>query len=453
MKTLNRKIKPDSAAEVDYKFPSIEHFKISNGINIYLLERTELPIVRIITQCDCGSSYDPLEKKGLARLVTKCLDEGAGEFDSLQLEEEFDILGTQFSIDSDDDSITLNLLTLSENIDRSIYLLSLILQSPHLKEENFNREKRKTLTQLLQIKDNAEYIANRVFYKMVFGQESFYSHPSLGYDYTVKNISVEDIKDFYNHNFFPDTTSIIIVGDISKIKLTTHLEKYFSSWRSIYKDIRRIYSEKRITQKYFFVDKKEASQTEIRIGHSTGLFNYSGYFKKMILNTAFGGQFSSRLNSNLRERNGYTYGISSSNTYLKHSGKISIGTSVATEITRKAVDEIFNEIEKIRKGLTADEFAFAKSYLIKKYPLDYETNSSIAGRISSKLILNFPDDHFENYLQRLNDVDLNDVNSSASDFINPKNCIVVLVGDKAAIKKQFNDKELIELDYNGFEIH
>lgn len=453
MTFLNRNIKPGSTAQINYKFPSIENFTLSNGIKVYFLQRTDLPIVRIITQCECGSSCDPIEKKGLARLLSNCLDEGAGEFDALQLEEEFDLLGTQFNIDADDDIILFNLLALSDKIDRSLYLLSLILQSPHLNEKDFEREKRKTLTRLIQIKDNAEYIANRVFYQKIFGEKSFYAHPTLGYDFTVKNIFNEDVRSFYEQNFLPETTSIIAVGDISKQELTNQLEQYLSAWHSDHTFTERFYSGKKNPRKFYFVNKEGAVQTEIRIGHTTDTLNYSDYFKKMILNTAFGGQFSSRLNSNLREKNGFTYGISSSVSYLKFAGKISISTSVSTEITRKAVDEIFIEMEKIRDGLTNEEFTFAKSYLIKKYPLDYETNTSLAGRISSKLVLNLPDDHFENYLQKLSNVKFDEVNAISVDFIDPAESVVVLVGDKEEIKKQFDDKDLIELDHNGFEIH
>lgn len=449
MTFINRNIKPEATPELDYEFPSFQKFTLSNGINVFLLQRNELPIVRIIAQIDSGSAHDPLEKKGLARLLSNCIDEGAGEFDALQLEEEFDMLGTQFNIDCSDDITSFNILTLTENIDRSIYLLSLILLSPHLSEQNFEREKRKVLTRLIQVKDNAEYIANRNFYQKIFGEQSFYAHPSLGYDYTVKEISNNDLLHFYKQYYLPNNLSMIIVGNISKEQLVNNLEKYFVNWKSTSHIKQENYSEAVTSQSYYFVNKKDAVQTEIRIGHSTRQLVYDNFFKKIFLNTAFGGYFASRLNKNLRERNGYTYGVSSSNLYLKYSSKISIAASVSSEVTRKAVDEIFYEINKLKYGLNAEEFESVKSYHIKKYPLDYETISSLANRISFKLQLNLPDDYFASYINKIKDTTLGEVNSIADQFIDETKCVAVLVGSKEIITEQFADKNLIELNYNG----
>ncbi|MBK7378503.1 MAG: insulinase family protein [Ignavibacteriales bacterium] len=449
MTFINRNLKPEANAEIDYEFPSFQKFTLPNGIKVFLLQRNELPIVRIIAQIDSGSAHDPLEKKGLARLLSNCIDEGAGEFDALQIEEEFDILGTQFHIDCSDDITSFNILTLTENIDRSLYLLSLILLSPRLSEQNFEREKRKVLTRLIQVKDNAEYIANRIFYQKIFGEQSFYAHPSLGYDYTVKEISNNDLLNFYKHYYLPNNLSMIIVGNISKEQLVNNLEKYFVNWKSTSHIKQENYSEAVTSQSYYFVNKKDAVQTEIRIGHSTGQLVYDNFFKKIFLNTAFGGYFASRLNKNLRERNGYTYGVSSSNLYLKYSSKISIAASVSSEVTRKAVDEIFYEINKLKYGLNVEEFESVKSYHIKKYPLDYETISSLANRISFKLQLNLPDDYFASYINKIKDTTLGEVNSIADQFIDETKCVAVLVGSKEIITEQFADKNLIELNYNG----
>lgn len=452
MNFINRKIKPEAAAELEYEFPSIQEFVQPNGIKLFLLPRNELPIVRIIAQLDFGSSYDPFEKKGLAKLLSKCIDEGAGEFDAFQLEEEFDILGTQFHIDCTDDITTFNILTLTENIDRSIYLLSLILQSPHFSEQNFEREKRKTLTQLIQVKANAEYIASRVFYQKIFGEKSFYAHPSLGYDYTVKEITNSDLLNAYQQYFAPQNLSVIVVGNFSKENFLNDFGKYFAKWESTSHIKQAQHIEAVTSQSYYFVNKKDAAQTEIRIGHSTGKLDYDNFFKIIFLDTAFGGYFASRLNKNLRERNGYTYGISSSNLNLKYSGKISVGTSVSSEVTRQAVDEIFFEINKIKFGITAEEFESVKSYNIKKYPLSYETVSSLANRISFKLQLNLPDDYFNICLNKIKDTTFEEVNAFADKFIDESKCVVVLVGSKEVLKEQFADKNLIELDYNGLVI-
>jgi zinc protease len=185
-------------------------------------------------------------------------------------------------------------------------------------------------------------------------------------------------------------------------------------------------------------------QTEIRTGHLSSKRNEKDFLQKQIINLVLGGQFSSRLNLNLREKHGYTYGVHSRFNYFKEAGYFAVSTSVDIENTANALREIFSEINMIKEGITEEELRFTKSSLTKRFPSNFETYGQIASNISSKIIHNLPDDYFETYIQRVNSVSLEEVNKITVGSIYPDELITVLVGDSKKIIKQISKEEFGE---------
>jgi zinc protease len=204
-------------------------------------------------------------------------------------------------------------------------------------------------------------------------------------------------------------------------------------------------------QKNFIINKKDAVQTEIRTGHVSNKRSEKDFFQKQIMNLALGGQFSSRLNLNLREKNGYTYGVHSRFNYLKEAAYFEVSTSVDVENTVNALREIYSEINKIKGGITEEELAFAKSSLTKRFPANFETYQQISSNISSKIIHNLPDDYFETYINKVNSVSLDSVIKTVIDSIHPGELITVLVGDSKKILGQITDDEFGEIVVLDFE--
>ncbi len=447
---LNRSNKPKPGNKINFDPPHFHKFKLNNGLEIYFIPKTELPIVRINLVLNCGSRYDPVNLKGLTNLVSMCIDEGAGEYNALQLSDEIDLIGAHFSVYSDDDSIYITLQVLSEHFDKGFELFKKVLLSPHFNEKDFEREKRKVLTRIIQFRDEPEYIANTVFEFLLFGKDDPYASPIPGFDSTVNTISNNDLKNYYSSYFGAENAAIVVVGNTNENKLRSSLNIFSDEWNNNVKQM-DFQSELRLSgKKLYIVDKKDSVQTEIRIGHLTSKRNEEDYYNKLMFNLVLGGQFTSRINLNLREKHGYTYGASSRFNYYMDAGIFNVSTSVGIENTKNALNEIFSELEKIKNGVSEEELQFAKSSVIRKFPANFESYGQVASNFVGKIIYGLSDNYFETYIDNINNIKLPDVNEAADKSIFPGSLLTVLVGDYKKISGQLKaDKygEIIKIDY------
>lgn len=449
---LNRTVKPEASTEISFVLPEIETFKLKNALEVVLVKRENLPIIRFNLVVNAGSKTDPVGKKGLANLFAMMIDEGAGDYNGLELMDEFDIIGSNFDTNCNNDGIYLGLRTLTENLDRSLELFSQVIKHPHFDDVSFAREKRKVLIRLLQLKDDTEEIASSVFEYLVFGESDPYAFPVNGYESDVNNIKLDDIKKFYSTYFYPNNCALIIVGDVDRIEIEHKLNAVLNEWEP--KVLKFEEPEYKLEEHkgVYIVHKPDAVQSEIRIGHISAKRNKHDFFQRTLLNTILGGQFSSRINLNLREAKGYTYGAFSRFNYYKDGAYFYVTTSVSVENTVNAVNEIFNELNKIKHGVTEDELEFAKRSTIRKYPSNFETNRQIAFNLTTKYLYNLPDDYFLTYPDHIRDTSIDSVNNAAVEHILPKDAIIVLAGNKEKIipllqENGFN--EFKELNYTG----
>jgi zinc protease len=435
---VKRDKRPETGSAIKFSLPRHIKHSLKNGVEIYLVKKTDLPIARINLIINSGSKFDPKSKYGLSNLTAMCIDEGAGELDALQLSDEFDYLGAHFSVHSDSDITILSLQTLSENFNTALNLLSSVILSPHFKESDFLREKRKVQTRIEQLKDEPDYIANSAFELFLFGKQNPYAYPVIGIRDALNGIEISDVIEFYKSFLNPQNTSIVAVGNFEDEKIIPRIESTFQDWINGNNFSMEFPTERKKDHKIYVIHKQDSVQTEIRIGHLSEIRNDKDYFQKQLLNLIFGGQFSSRLNLNLREKHGYTYGISSRFNYFKNDAYFSVSTSVNTENTLGAIDEILNELRKVREGITEEELAFAKLSISRRFPLNFETYSQIASNFSSKIIHNLADDYFETFLSKILNVEIEDVNTVAAKSIVPDSALIVLCGDEKKIMGQIN---------------
>ncbi len=449
---IKRSIKPSPSNEINFSLPEIEKFKLDNELEVFFINKSKLPIIQMNLIINAGSVFDENEKKGLSNLFSMTVDEGAGKYNSLELSDEFETIGSHFNVSSSEDHVYFSLQTLTENFERSLELLSLVITSPHLDEKDFLREQRKIITRLLQQQDEPDEIADLVFEYCVFGKTNPYAFPITGYESSVQNISISDIRNFYSKYILPNNSSLIVVGNIGKEELQENLNKYFHKWKSKNISQELIFPLMPNKKNIFLVDKKNSVQSEIRVGHISTKRKDNDYFPKLILNTILGGQFTSRINLNLREKKGYTYGAHSRFNYLKECGNFYITTSVASENTANAVKEIFNELDGIRKGVTPEELEFAKLSLIRKFPSNFETYKQIASNLIVSVIHSLPEDYFNTYIKNIKEVTIEEVNSAAEKYILPDDSIIVIVGSKDILEKQLfeiNGVKVTEVDFKG----
>jgi zinc protease len=448
---IDRNIKPEVKSEIKFNLPRPNEFLLENGLRVIFIHKDKLPLVKLNLMFNAGSKYDPENKNGLSYLTSLVMDEGADGMNALQLSDEFDMLGSSFNVSTDNDLINLSLQTLSENFDRSLELFSKVLLKPSFNDNDFNREKKKLITRIMQSKDEPEYLADQIFDRVILGKSNNYSFPVSGYEETVGSISVDDIKAHYNKFFSPSNSSLIVVGDVYQDELVSLLNIYLSNWKNIQNNFTFSVSSAEPSKKIYLYHKEGSVQTEIRVGHITPQRNQKDFFQRYLLNTILGGQFTNRINLNLRERNGYTYGATSRFQYFKDTAFFEVSTSVGIKNTANALREILFELDNIQSGVTDKELDFAKSSISKKFPLNFETYRQIASGVAGKILYNLPDNYFDTYIQNVNAVTKIELDQAAKEFIMNDRLTIVLVGDKNLLSQNLSELpiEIVEVDLFG----
>jgi zinc protease len=451
---INRKIKPEAKEELFFTLPEIKKKTLTNGLQVVYIQKNKLPFTRLNLLIDCGSRYDPENGKGLSNLVSMIIDEGADGMSALEISDAFDMLGSNFSVSSDNETINFKLQTLTENLDTSLNIFSKVLLKPDFKQQDFEREKRKILTRLVQLSDEPEFIAQRIMEFLTFGKNNPYAFPSLGYVDDIENIKLENVTKFYSGKFSPSSAHLVAVGSNDFESFIGIVESYFLEWSSLPDKSELSYNSHSEEKKIYLYDKKDSVQSEIRVSHLSVKRNDYTFFPRMILNTVLGGQFTSRINLNLREDKGYTYGAFSGFNYFKEAAYFYVSTSVGMENTNDAVNEIYNELDKIRNGITASELEFAKSSIIKKFPANFETYRQITANLVTKVIHSLPDDFFNNYINNVKKVTAEQVKKAAEDLILPQKAFCVVVGDRDKLINSLRttEIEIVEVDDRGIKI-
>jgi len=445
--TLDRKIKPQPNGKINFNIPTIETFQLKNGLNIFFVQRNTLPIVQMNLIVHSGSRFDLANKKGLSKLTSMLIDEGAGSLTGLEIDNQIESLGSVLNTDSSMEHSSISLMTLKSNIKKSLDIFSLILKEPTFSEEDFTREKEKLQTSILQLNDDASYLASTNFTNILFDSTP-YQFPGAGLKETVTEITNNDINNFYKNNFSPKNSSLVIVGDLAEDELHKLTSKYFSDWNNSEKSEKLKLNFEKTKNQIILIDKPDAPQSELRIGHISKSRKSKDYFATNILNSILGGQFSSRINLNLREDKGYTYGAHSNFNYNYFGGSFSVSTSVKSENTGDAIKEILFELTNIRKSISQEELDFSKSYLTRRYPSMFETYSQLASNASLLPIYDLEQDYFQNYANNIAKCNLDDVMEAAKENIRLDELIMVVVGDRKKIKDQmkgFDSFNFIEL--------
>lgn len=445
---FDRSTPPKPKSKIDFNLPEIEKFNAGNN-TIYYSRKAKLPIVQLNIIIEVGSRLDPVDKKGLALLTSLLIDEGAGKYNSFELNDEFEKLGTVLSINANHDTFSLSMLSLSENFEKSFALLTEILNNPNLKADDFEREKKKLKSKIIQQKKEPSYIANTAFDKIVF-DGTYYAYPEIGFLETLENITIEDVKEYYQKYIQYNSLYLTVVGNVSKDNIVKLVNRSFSGRQKLNNEQ---FTEPTLTQKtkIYIADKKDAPQTELRIGHIGNKRNEATYYSIKLMNTILGGEFSSRINLNLREKKGFTYGAGSLYGYYKNTGFFEVHTAVNAGNTGESISEIIKEINGIREKIEEDEINFAKSYHTKKFPSLFETYTQIAKNITPLIIHKLETNYYQDYIEKINSVNNEEILNAAKQNLHPNNLAIVAVGDRNKIYEQIKGlgAEIFIIDETG----
>ena len=430
------------------KLPPVQHFALSNGLKVVLMEKHELPLIQIELIVMAGSAMDPEGKQGLASMTSALMEDGAGTRNALQFADAIDYLGADISSVAGQHTSAVVLHTPFSKLDSALALFSDVAQRPLFPAEELERLRKERLTSLQQWHDRPSSIASVIFNRTLYGTKHPYGIPSIGDEKSIRAFRVEDLKSFHEQYFGSNNTTIIVVGDVTKSSIEPKLEMAFGRWKSASKPqvlwpaIQQV-KEKKI----ILVDKPGAAQSEIRIGRIGVQRLTEDYFPLIVMNTILGGSFTSRLNQNLREQHGYSYGAGSPFSFRPLPGPFVASAAVQTAVTDKALVEFVKELTNILQPVSDEELTRATNYLALGYPDNFQSIAQIAREIEDLIMYNLPDDYLNNYIRNVLAVTKEDVNRVAKKYIDPEKSSIIIVGDRAQIEKSVSALNLAPVEY------
>ncbi len=424
---------PELGPPPTLSLPPIQEYRLSNGLRVMLMEKRQVPVVQLNVLVRTGSANDPEGKVGLASLTADMMDEGAGTRNALELADAIDFLGARIGVRAGMHTASATMYSPVAKLDDALPLLADIILRPTFPEDELERKRISRLTQLLQAHDEPRAIASVLFAKALYGDDHPYGRS--GDEASTRSIGVADLRSFHDMYFKANNAVIIVVGDVTPSEFLPKLERAFGSWGTgnISSPSWPQSQQVRRTQ-VLLVDKPGAPQSEIRIGRIGAARLTEDYFSLDVMNTILGGSFTSRLNQNLREDKGYTYGAGSSFAFRANPGPFLASSAVQSNATAASLQEFFAEFRAIREPVPADELTRGKNYEALSFPGNFESVSGIAGNLEDIAIYDLPRDYFNQYVERILAVTQRDVRDVARKYIVPDQMLVVVVGDRATIE-------------------
>jgi len=419
--------------------PSIQKLKLSNGLPVWVVEMHKVPVAQVDLLVLAGTANDPAGRYGAASLTSAMLTNGAGGKSALDIADAVDFLGADLNAASGIDSTTVRLHVPVARLADALPIMADVALRPTFDKTELERLRQQRLTGLIQSRDDPQSIAAAAFPRVLYGPRHRYGTPSGGTAETIKTFTSADLREFYTTTFRPDRATLLAIGDLTPAAVMPLLEKNFGSWKApaapaSKQDIPAV--DEPATRTVYVVDKPGAPQSQVRIGWIGVARSTPDYFPLTVMNTILGGSFTSRLNMNLREKHGYSYGASSQLDMRLSAGPFVSAAGVQTDKTGEALKEFFNELNAIREPIPADELARAKNYVALRYPGGFETTGDVSRQLENALVYHLPDDYFSSYVQKIQAVTAADVQRVAQKYVKPDRFAVVVVGDLATIEPQ-----------------
>ena len=425
---------PELAPPPAVKLPPIVTRKLDNGLSLVIVEQHELPVADFIMLVRTGGEADPSTLGGVASLTADMLDEGTTTRSALEIADQAAFLGADLGTGSSWDRSTIALHTTTAQLDSALALFGDVVLHPAFPDSDLSRVRKDRLTSLLQLRDRGPAIADRVFSKVVFGDRNPYGHALSGTEQSVEAVARPDIQRFYDSYYRPNNATLIVVGDVKPDDVERRARSIFGPWQrgdipaTSYGPV-----PPAMPRTIYLVDKPDAAQSSFRIGDVGVARSTPDYFAIEVMNTILGGSFSSRLNQNLRETHGYTYGAGSVFSMRREAGPFIAQAEVVAAKTDSALVQFLAELGAISDTVPEAELTRAKRLLQLQLPGDFETTGGIASRLIPVVIYDLPLDFYDQYVGRIGAVDQAAVQRVARREIRPDSVAVVIVGDSKVV--------------------
>ncbi len=453
---FDRSIEPGQGITPALKIPSSWTAELSNGIKVYGIEQNEIPTVNFSLVMEGGHLLDDKNKNGVANLMTDIMMEGTANKTPQELEEEIELLGASINMYTTNESIVIRGNTLVRNFDKTMKLVEEILLEPRWDEEEFALIKTRTINQIKRSAADPTAVADRVYNKLLYGEDHIFSLPTSGTEASVEAITIEDLKEYYTKNYSPSVSSFQIVGKINKMDALKNLSGLETNWAA--KDVtipKYPVANNRDKASLYFVDIPDAKQSVINIGYIAIPRTDKEFYPVEVMNYKLGGSFSGNVNLILREEKGYTYGARTRFSGSKIPGKFTASSSVRTNTTGESVQIFKEQISVYKEGISEEDLEFTKNALIKSNARRFETQFNLLGMLQEMSEYNLPANYIESEEQVIREMTLEQHRILANKYLDESKMAYLIVGDAASQFAQFRDMgfdEVLLLDKDGEEV-
>jgi predicted Zn-dependent peptidase len=434
--TVDRSRLPVPGVDRPFHFPRMVRRTLPNGLELRAVTHRSVPVAAVVLLVPGGSAVDPADAHGLVSITAGLLDEGSRGQTALDVADRVARIGGELDLDVGVDAVVVGMTTLDRFLDTGLGLVHEVVTEPNLANDDFNRIRNLRLERLRQLKDHAGAMADRAFARVLYGAHP-YGHLSLGSEPSLNAMTVDHSRALHAAMFTPSGSTLIIVGDRSEEELLDRAAAVFESWRApsspmtIDRAVALAPPPAAPEVALGVVARPGAAQSELRIGHACAPRSTPDYPVLLILNSILGGDFVSRLNLNLREEKGFTYGVRTGFNLRRGIGPFVMQTSVGTDVTAPAVTEAWREIRDIAasRPATAEEVALAFASVSKGYPRGFETAGQVARSVAQLALHGLPDSYFEQFVPRLSQVTAEDVATAAQRYLDSAKMTTLIVGD------------------------
>ena len=434
--TIDRTRLPIPGADRPFHFPRIVRRTLANGLELRAVRHQSVPVVSIVLLVPGGSSVDLPASHGLVSMTAGLLDEGSRGQSALEVSDRIARIGGDLDLEAGMDAVVVGFTTLDRFFETGVELVYELVTAPNLENDDFNRIRNLRLERLKQMKDHASALAERVFARVVYGSHP-YGHLALGSEAALASMTLDSVRALHAAMFAPAGSTLVVVGDRPEQELLDVAAKIFDPWRAaastmaIDRDAALLPPPSFPEVKLGVVARPGAAQSELRIGHACAARSTPDYPALLLLNTILGGDFVSRLNLNLREAKGYTYGVRTGFNLRRGIGPFVMHTSVGTDVTAAAVHEAHAEIHAMANArpATPAEVAEAFASVSKGYPRGFETAGQVARSVAQLALHQLPDTYFEEFVPKLARITADDVSAAAGQYLATEKMTTIIVGD------------------------
>ncbi|WP_088323703.1 M16 family metallopeptidase [Polaribacter tangerinus] len=429
--SFNRGIEPPYGKKPTLAVPEVYQTNLENGLKIYGIENDEVPLIRFNITIEGGQLLESLDKLGVANLTAALLNKGTKNKTAQELEEAVQELGANIRVFGSKENITLSATTLAKNYNETLALVEEILLEPRFDSNEFELLKKATISNLRQQEANPNAIASNTYNELIYGKNNIRSKNTLGSLETVESITLEDLKLFYEKNISPSVAKLLVVGAISKDKLTSSLERLSKKWTS--KEV-LIPVDKSISAPtkpaVYFYDVPNAKQSVLQFGAPALAATDNDFYAATVMNYILGGGgFASRLTQELREGKGYTYGIRSGFSGTKATGTFTISSGVRSNVTLESSLLIKKILEEYPSTFSDKDLETTKSFLIKSNARAFETAGAKLRMLSNISSYNLKPDYIKSRENTVTNITKEEIKELAKKYVNPNKMIWLIVGD------------------------